>query len=62
MQIPAINLSELDQKVAAKIISESKKKTTIGQQMLMANYYAFLHSKKNIVSSKENCAKLLLGK
>lgn len=62
MQIPTISLSQVDQKAAANIIKASKKKTTIGQQMIMANYYAFLHSKKNAVSNAENYAKLLLGK
>lgn len=62
MQIPTINLSQVDKKAAAKIIKASKKKTTIEQQMIMSNYYAFLHSKQNIASSGENYAKLLLGK
>ena len=62
MQIPTIKLSDASQKAAKRIIKTSKNKTSLGEEMKMANYYAFLHSKKNIITDKTDFAKLLLGK
>ena len=61
MQIPTVKLSESSQKAAKNIINASKKKTTICQQMQMANYYAYLHSPKNAQNDSINYAKTLLG-
>lgn len=61
MQIPTIKLSEASQATAKKIIKASKKKTTAGQQMQMANYYAFLHSKMNAANDIKNYARILIG-
>ena len=61
MQIPTIRLSEASQKAAKNIINASKSKTTIGQQMQMANYYAYLHSPKNAPNDSISYAKTLLG-
>ena len=62
MQVPTIELSEVSQIAAKKIIEASKKQTTISQQMQMANYYAFLHSPKQANKDVVNFAKILVNK
>jgi len=42
-----------------KILQQSKKKNTIGEQMKMANYYAYLQTQSQ--NDNINYAKLLLG-
>ena len=60
MQVPIVKLSESKQTIINNIVKASKEKTTCGQQMLMANYYAFLNSKNE--ADKLNIPKLLINK
>ena len=62
MQVPTINLSEVSQSAAKKIIEASKKQTSIQQQLQMANYFAFLHSPKQANKDVVDFAKILARK
>lgn len=61
MRIPQAQLSEASKATVKKILKASKKRTTVCQQMQMANYYAYLHSKQQLAKDTENYAKLALG-
>ena len=60
MNIPKINLVNGNKSAMDSIIEASKKKTTISEQTLMANYYAYLHSKSK--SDSADFAKIILAK
>ena len=60
MKIPSVKLSQASQIASERIMKESKKKHSIGEQMVMANYYAYLHSKSEV--DKIDYAKTLLCK
>lgn len=62
MQIPTVKLSDISKNAVKNILEASKNKTSIGEQMKMANYYAYLHSEKVAKTDKTNYAKILLGK
>ena len=60
MHVPKVQISQVSQQALERIIKESKKPTTIGNQIFMTNYYAYLHNKS--AANDKNYAKLLLGK
>ena len=62
MKIPPLALSNVSQSAAKRILAASKNEKNICQQMQMANYYAFLHSKNCCENDCTNYAKMLLGK
>ena len=62
MQVPTIKLSEVSKNSAKIIINASKQKTTLGTQVHLADYYAFLHFPQNAASDVKNFAKNLIIK
>ena len=60
MKIPNVKLSDASLTAVQRILNESKKPHTIEEQMLMANYYAHLHSRGG--TDVIDYAKILLGK
>ena len=61
MQVQTVKLSQLSQSTANKILKASKSRATLGQQLQMANYYAYLHSEKTAKTDIKTSAKILLG-
>lgn len=61
MKVPTIQLSKSSQSAVQKIIKASKTKVTLGQQMELASYYTYLHSKNNLANDSKNFARTLLG-
>lgn len=61
MKVPTIQLSKSSLSAVQKIIKASKTKVTLGQQMELASYYTYLHSKNNLPNDSKNFARILLG-
>jgi len=59
MNIPKIDTINSNTRAMSKILQQSKCKNTIGEQIKMSNYYAYLQSKSK--NNDTNFAKLLLG-
>ena len=62
MNIPKVTLFNSSELTAQKIISAAKKKTSISEQINMADFYTYLKSAKNIKNEEKLNNKLLFGK
>lgn len=60
MKIPKLSTSSLNS--IQKILNASNKKITQGQQVILTDYYAFLHSPRNLTNDVTNFAKTLILK
>ena len=60
MKVPNVKLSDASKAAVKRILKESKKPHTIEEQMIMANYYGYLHSRGG--TEAVDYAKILLGK
>ena len=61
MRVPLVKLDILSEKAANRIKKASlEKPASIGEQMVMTNYYGFLHANAN--NSLKDYAKIMCGK